>query len=191
MTVPAQGPEPDPAAERVSEQVLLVHALLTRLHATVAVAESLTGGELSAALTAPAGASAVFRGAVVVYATDLKSVLTGVDPELLADIGPVAPTVASQLARGAQQRLGATYGIGITGVAGPDGQAGRPVGEVHLALATPQGQVINKSLNLLPDRPAVPDARAEVRRRAVHAAVDLLLTTLDEAAGESNRSLSP
>ena len=83
------------------------------------------------------GASQVIRGGLVVYATDLKSSLAGVDPELLARVGAVDPGVAAQLAVGVRDRLLATYGVGITGVAGPDEQDGRPVGEVHCAVAGP------------------------------------------------------
>lgn len=106
--------------------------------ATVAVAESLTGGLVTAALTAVPGGSKVVRGGLVVYATDLKASLAGVDPELLAERGAVDPDVALALARGVRTRLAATYGIGVTGVAGPEPQDGKPVGLVYAALAGPE-----------------------------------------------------
>ena len=99
---------------------------------TLAAAESLTGGLFTALLTEVPGSSAVVRGALVVYATDLKHRLAGVDPVLLAERGPVDPQVAAELADGAPQRCGATVGIGLTGVAGP-GSAGRCAGG-HLVL---------------------------------------------------------
>jgi nicotinamide-nucleotide amidase len=119
-------------------------ALLERLHRslagrqqTVAVAESLTGGLLAAALTSTAGASATFRGGVVAYATDLKARLVGVPESLLAEQGPVAAQVALELARGVRDRLSASWGVGVTGVAGPQPQDGKPVGTVFLAVVGP------------------------------------------------------
>ena len=107
---------------------------------TVAVAESLTGGALTAELTRPAGASAVVLGGVVVYATELKHSLVGVDAALLAEHGPVHPEVARQLADRVRTRLAvdgrpADIGIATTGVAGPDGQGGREPGTVFVGVA--------------------------------------------------------
>ncbi|MGI8667758.1 MAG: CinA family protein [Jatrophihabitans sp.] len=116
-----------------------LHQQLAERQQTVAVAESLTGGLLAAALTDPAGASATFRGGLVVYATDLKASLAGVPAELLARVGAVDAAVAAALARGVRQRLSASWGIGVTGVAGPQPQDGQPVGTVFLAVAGPAG----------------------------------------------------
>lgn len=147
-----------------------VHRRLGRLGATVAVAESLTGGLLTAALTAPAGASATVRGGLVVYATDLKASLAGVDTGLLAERGPVDPEVAEALAVGARQRLAATFGLGVTGVAGPEEQGGRAVGTVFAAVSGPAGvTVVDWSL---------PGGRDEIRAEAVTRCIDLLLTEL-------------
>jgi nicotinamide-nucleotide amidase len=88
-------------------------------------------------LTDVAGSSATFRGGVVAYATGIKASLLDVDPDLLVRVGAVHPEVAAAMALGAAARLGATYGLATTGVAGPDPQDGRPPGEVHLALAGP------------------------------------------------------
>lgn len=109
---------------------------------TVATAESLTGGLLAATLTSVPGASAVFRGGVIAYATDLKSTLLGVDVDLLERVGPVAPDVAVAMAVGVRQRLGVSFGVAVTGVAGPDDQAGHPVGEVYVAVAGPRREVV-------------------------------------------------
>jgi nicotinamide-nucleotide amidase len=134
--------------------------------ATLAVAESLTGGLLSAALTETAGASEVMRGGLVVYATELKQTLAGVSGELLAERGAVDADVALGLARGVRTRLGATFGLGVTGVAGPDEQDGVAVGTVFVALAGPDGETVARR-DLSGDR-------AEIRRGAVDAALELL-----------------
>jgi nicotinamide-nucleotide amidase len=110
-------------------------ATLVAHELTIAVAESLTGGLLVAELVAVPGASAVVRGGVVAYATDLKSSLLGVDAALLAASGPIHPDVARQLADGARVRMGADIGIATTGVAGPEGQDGHAPGEVWLGFA--------------------------------------------------------
>lgn len=122
---------------------------------TVAAAESLTAGLFTAALTDVPGASAVVRGGVIVYATDLKASLAGVPAPLLAAEGPVSPQVAAALAAGARDRLGATYGVALTGVAGPDPQAGIAVGTVYVAVACPAGPGVVRRLDLAGDRAAV------------------------------------
>ncbi|SEA70625.1 CinA family protein [Leifsonia sp. 21MFCrub1.1] len=121
----------------------VVRALIDR-GLTVAAAESLTGGLLTAELTSVPGASAVVLGGAVVYATELKHTLLGVDAELLATEGPVHPEVARQLAAGVRDRLAvagrrADIGVATTGVAGPDPQGGRPVGTVYVGLASDAG----------------------------------------------------
>jgi len=104
---------------------------------TVAVAESLTGGLICAALVEVPGASAAVRGGVVAYATELKHRLLDVDAGLLARNGPVDPDVAAQMALGVRERLGADWGVASTGVAGPDPQDGVAPGRVYLAVAGP------------------------------------------------------
>ncbi|PRX51118.1 nicotinamide-nucleotide amidase [Prauserella shujinwangii] len=147
-----------------------VVAELTRRGETVATAESLTAGLVCAALTDIPGASAVVRGGLVVYATDLKSSLAGVDAALLAERGAVHPEVAARLAEGARDRCGADWGLGLTGVAGPDPQDGVAPGTVHVGLAGP-GTRTTRTLRLAGDRHAV-------RAAAVTAALDLLSTAL-------------
>jgi len=143
-----------------------LHADLRELGATVAVAESLTGGLLTAALTDTPGASVTVRGGLVVYATPLKASLAGVPAPLLEERGAVDPDVALALARGVRSRLGATYGLGVTGVAGPDPQDGRDVGTVFLALAGPEDETVAER--------ALSGDRAEIRAGAVRAALDVL-----------------
>lgn len=105
---------------------------------TVAFAESLTAGLCAARIADVPGASAVLRGGLVVYATDLKASLAGVDQQLLDERGPVDGEVARQLARGAAAVCQADWGIGLTGVAGPDPQDAHPVGEVYAGIYGPR-----------------------------------------------------
>jgi nicotinamide-nucleotide amidase len=160
-----------------------VHALLRARGETVAVAESLTGGLLAAALTETPGASATFRGGLVVYATDLKARLGGVPAPLLEAEGAVSPDVAAALAGGVRDRLGATYGIGLTGVAGPEPQDGVPVGTVYLGLATPRGGQVRRLM--------LSGGRAAVRAAAVAAALDLLAESLAAAEQAANEPPRP
>ena len=115
-------------------------ATLTERGMTVGVAESLTGGLLVAELIRPPGASAVVRGGIVAYNTELKHSLLGVDVSVLAVHGPVHPDVARQMAAGVRaaltvEGLPADIGISTTGVAGPDPQGGQPVGTVFVGIA--------------------------------------------------------
>ncbi|HLS25017.1 MAG TPA: CinA family protein [Beutenbergiaceae bacterium] len=103
------------------------------------VAESLTGGLLSGRIVDVPGASAVFQGAVVTYATERKQDLLGVDAGLLQRHGPVHPEVASQMAENARAALRADVTLATTGVAGPAPQDGQPVGTIYLACAHPGG----------------------------------------------------
>jgi nicotinamide-nucleotide amidase len=138
--------------------------------ATVAVAESLTGGAVAAALTDVAGASHAFRGGVVAYATPLKAELLGVEPDLLARVGAVDVEVARAMAEGVRTRLGAGYGVATTGVAGPDPQDGHEPGTVHVAVAGPAGTVAVS--------PQLRGDRARIRVQTVTYALDLLRRTL-------------
>ena len=144
----------------------VVLARLRATGATVAVAESLTAGLLGAALTSVPGASAAFRGGVLAYANDLKQGLVGVPGPLLDAHGAVSAQTAGAMAAGVRERLGATYGVALTGVAGPDEQEGQPVGTVHVAVTGPDGAAV-RSLRL-------PGDRDRVRALAVTTALDLL-----------------
>ncbi|MDH6710710.1 nicotinamide-nucleotide amidase [Kitasatospora sp. MAA19] len=146
------------------------HEALRARGGTLAVAESLTGGLLAAALVDVPGASATFRGSVTAYATELKASVLGVDEGLLAVYGPVHPVVAGQMAEGVRRLLGATYGLATTGVAGPDPQDGQPVGTVHLAVAGPEGTLVSS--------PRLSGGRARIRHGAVTAALELLVGRL-------------
>ncbi|WP_396134545.1 CinA family protein [Cellulomonas sp. ATA003] len=111
----------------LSDAAALVAALAAHGR-SVAVAESLTGGMVTAAVVDVPGASRVLRGGVVAYATDLKAQLLGVDRALLARVGAVDPGVAGEMAQGVRARLGADVGLATTGVAGPDPQDGHAPG---------------------------------------------------------------
>lgn len=143
---------------------------------TVSAAESLTGGLFTATLTGVPGASDVVRGALVVYATDLKHTLAGVPQDLLTARGPVDPTVAAALAVGARDACGASLGLGLTGVAGPAAQHGHPPGTWFVALAGSHGRVLHRRGT--PPDPGSTAAtmlnRDDVRRSAVDAALELL-----------------
>ncbi|MEU3455428.1 CinA family protein [Micromonospora sp. NPDC006766] len=117
---------------------------LARRHETLATVESLTGGLLSASIVAIAGVSGVYRGGLVVYATELKSQLAGVPEDLLAERGPVDPDVAAALAEGGRCRCGADWGLATTGVAGPQPQDDKPVGLVYVAVAGPGGTRVSR-----------------------------------------------
>lgn len=148
---------------------------LARAGITVAAAESLTGGLLMALLTEVPGASAVVRGGVVVYATDLKHTLAGVPADLLAARGPVDPDVAVELARGVRAACNASVGLGLTGVAGPDPQDGIAVGVWYVALDGPSGV---RLLSAVPGGGPGCGSRAEIRNAAVRAAIELLAELL-------------
>ena len=114
----------------------VVGAMLRERGATLAVAESCTGGLLSSRVTDVAGSSAYFLGGGVCYTAALKTAIAGVDPELIRAHGEVSEEVAIALARGVRERFGATYGVGVTGIAGPSGGTPeKPVGTVHIAVA--------------------------------------------------------
>lgn len=140
-----------------------VHRLLRTAAATLATAESLTGGLLGAALTAVPGSSGAYRGGVVAYASELKRSLLDVPAEVLSRYGAVDTRTAAAMARGVRDRCGATYGLATTGVAGPERQDGQPPGTAYVALDGPgHGEVV--TLRLVGDRDTV---RAQVVARAL------------------------
>ncbi|MFI6926232.1 CinA family protein [Nonomuraea spiralis] len=161
----------------VADVVAEVLALLVRREATVAVAESLTGGLIGAAFTSVSGSSKAFRGGVISYATDLKRDLLGVPGGLLEREGAVHPEVAAAMAEGVARVCGAAYGLAVTGVAGPEPQDGKPVGLVYAAVHGPGGEFLVRELTL-------EGSRERIRVRTVHEAVDLLAGVLKANKGE-------
>jgi nicotinamide-nucleotide amidase len=157
----------------LGEAAAVVHPLAERGE-TLAVVESLTGGLLAATIVDVAGVSSVFRGGLVVYATELKESLAGVPGALLAARGPVDPDVAIALAQGGRQRCGADWCLATTGVAGPEPQNGRPVGLVFVAVAGPRGAEVR--------RLQLSGGRARIRVLTVTEALRLLLDQLRESA---------
>ncbi len=135
---------------------------------TVAVGESCTGGLLSTRLTDRPGSSRNFAGGVVAYSDRAKIDLLGVDPALIELHGAVSEEVAEGLASGAIERFHADFGIGVTGIAGPDGGTPeKPVGRVCFSVIEKDGQRTTRALDL-------PGSRAEIRDRATTVALHLL-----------------
>jgi nicotinamide-nucleotide amidase len=118
----------------------VVARALTENRATIAVAESCTGGLLAERLTNIPGSSSYFLGGVVCYSNELKSALVNVPAELIESKGAVSPEVALALAEGIRKTTGATIGVGVTGIAGPGGGTPeKPVGLVHIGIADERG----------------------------------------------------
>ncbi len=157
------------ANEQTRGAVELVDAL-RRCGWTLACAESLTGGLVAAAIVDVPGASDVFRGGVVAYATDLKAAVLGVSSGQLEQTGPVDREVALQMARGARSVLAADCGVATTGVAGPGPADGHEAGTVWIAVSGPRREFA-RELHL-------PGGRSEVRSETVRAAIELVMETL-------------
>jgi nicotinamide-nucleotide amidase len=147
-------------------EVVVARDLLNQ-NATIAAAESCTGGLFAERLTTIAGSSAYFLGGVVCYSNEMKTAWADVPPEMIAAKGAVSSEVAVALAEGIRRRVGSTLGVGITGIAGPGGGSDeKPVGTVHIALASASG-VRERALRL-------PGDREIVRLQASQAALDLV-----------------
>jgi len=156
------------SADGTTTDELLARALLDG-GLTVATAESCTGGLLAGRLVDRPGSSAYVLGGIVSYSNAAKTALLGVPAELIETHGAVSPPVARAMADGARAALGADVGIGITGVAGPDGGTpDKPVGYVCFCVTTGSGVVLAR------DR-RIPGGRADVRDRSVDAGMHLLL----------------
>jgi nicotinamide-nucleotide amidase len=153
-----------------SEPAARLLAVLRDRGLSLATAESLTGGGLGALLTSVPGASDVYVGGVVAYATRVKTVLLGVPEHLVDEHGVVSAQCAEAMALAARRVLSADVGVSTTGVAGPEPQEGRPVGTVYVAVATASGVRV-RALSLHGDRAAV---RASASDAAVELALDAL-----------------
>lgn len=161
----------------MTELQSLAHTVLealTERTLTLSTAESLTGGLLAATLTSLPGSSAFYLGGVVPYATVMKPVLAGVDPDVLADNGAVSEQTAVEMVLGIQRLTGSDWAIALTGVAGPAGQEGHDPGTVWIAVASPQigtspAGVQTQLYDFAGDRDSV-------REQAVAAALNQLLT---------------
>jgi nicotinamide-nucleotide amidase len=133
---------------------------------TLSVMESLTGGLLASTITDFQGSSKYFVGGIVAYSSDLKAQM-GVPREILDHYGAVSEETVRAMAHAVRDRLGTDFGIGVTGVAGPDKQEDKPVGTVHIAIEGPKGMVTGMG-------PGWRGGRSENKRRAVLSALDLL-----------------
>jgi PncC family amidohydrolase len=154
--------------------------LLAQARATLATAESLTGGRLASAVTAVPGASASYLGGVVTYATALKESLLGVPRDLVERYGVVSPECARAMAAGCRSATGATYAVATTGVAGPDPQEGKPVGTVYVGIAGPDVDTA-LTMELLGDRHQIQDRTC---REALSALCGILRAPTPESGGE-------
>ncbi len=148
---------------------VVVLRLLEERGWTLGTAESATGGLVAARITSVPGASRVFRGSIVAYATDLKEARLGVPSGLIATHGVVSEAVCAAMAEGARSALGVDVAVGITGSAGPDPQE-QPVGTVVVAVATPDGTNL-RTLRM-------PGDRERVRTFATTASLQLLRRSL-------------
>jgi nicotinamide-nucleotide amidase len=156
-----------------------VHGALLARGETVAAAESLTAGLFCATLASVPGASRTLRGGAVVYATDLKATLA----DLLDEHGPVSQPTAAALAEGIRTRCRATWGVGLTGVAGPDPVDGHRPGRVYLGVSD------GTSTDVV--RLDLPGDRAAVRSGAVEAALTALLGRLTVGNGQQGDGVTP
>ncbi|MDR1634387.1 MAG: CinA family protein [Bifidobacteriaceae bacterium] len=143
---------------------------------TVATAESLTGGLVSAVIVDVPGASAVLRGAVVAYANEIKRDVLGVDGELLEERGAINGTAAAQMAIGVRDLMGADVGIATTGVAGPDPADGAQPGTAFVACSWAKEEPAVRALRL-------EGGRAQVRTQVVTRALELAEATIRQTAG--------
>ena len=149
--------------------------VLMARHWTLAVAESCTGGMLGAQITAVSGSSAYFLGGIIAYADAVKRRELAVDPVILQRNGAVSREVAAQLAQGVRRRFDADFGIGVTGIAGPQGgTAEKPVGLVYIAVADSCRVRVQKCL--------FKGTRAGVRRQSCQAAFAMLKAALTSGA---------
>ncbi len=143
---------------------------------TVAFAESATAGGIAARIGHIPGASEVMQGGVVVYATESKTDVLGVDPDLIETHSPVSEEVTRELAVRVRDLFHSDWGVGVTGVAGPGAQGGKPIGTVVWAVAGPDGDVTVRTGEF-------PGDRAAVQERLGSAALELLRRRLQDAAG--------
>ena len=156
----------------VDEQVV---SMLSQAGATIAVAESCTGGLVCARLTERAGSSQVVRGGLVVYSDEAKVRLAGVSAAMISEHGAVSEQVAEALADGARISLDADVGVGVTGIAGPGGATEtKPVGLVCFSVSHRDGRRLTHSVTL-------PGGRADVRDRSTTVALHLLRRLLRSA----------
>ncbi|MFJ9499357.1 competence/damage-inducible protein A [Brevibacillus centrosporus] len=133
---------------------LLVNELRKRGE-SIACAESCTGGTVASLITSVPGSSSVFHGGIVCYTNEVKNQVLGVSEEVLATEGAVSEQTAKLLAENVREKLGTTYGVSVTGVAGPDSSEGKPVGLVYVGIAAEGLPTVVKELRLAGRRQAI------------------------------------
>ena len=161
------------AEPEIPETAAIASTLVATLQVrgqTLATSESMTGGLLATLVTGVPGASAVFLGGVVSYATAVKQDLLKVPDDVVQNDGVVSARCAEAMASGVRDLIGTTYALSTTGVAGPETQEGKPVGTVYVGLAGPEG---TRSVPLSLD-----GDRAEIRELTCAAAISELLSAL-------------
>ncbi|MDY3860739.1 MAG: competence/damage-inducible protein A [Candidatus Limivicinus sp.] len=151
--------------ECIEERVI---QLLSEKHMSFSAAESCTGGEIAKRFTDIPGASACFKGGAVTYTNEVKSKLLGIDPALIEEKGAVSFEVAKAMAENIRTILGTDIGIGVTGLAGPDGDGAHEVGTVFIALAVEEETFV-KEVHMGPFR-----TRSFIRRMAGNYAFDMM-----------------
>ncbi|MDR1791169.1 MAG: CinA family protein [Propionibacteriaceae bacterium] len=158
--------------QRAAVRARQVVELFTARGLTLVSAESLTGGLIGATLTGIPGASAVYWGGAITYATSMKARVLGVSSETIDHHSVISAQTVSEMALGAQQDTGADFALAVTGVAGPDPQDGHNVGEVWVGVACPRdgviGKVVTRAYNF-------DGTRSEIRWKTVVEALQLLL----------------
>jgi competence/damage-inducible protein CinA-like protein len=153
-----------------------VGRLLKERGATIALAESCTGGLLAKRLTDMPGSSEYFQEGLVTYSNESKERLLGVQHDLIVELGAVSEPVAREMAEGARRVSGADYGLSVTGIAGPDGGTEeKPVGLVFVGISDQDGTFAEKL-----DLTAWARSRDSIRERSANRALDLLRLRLDE-----------
>jgi nicotinamide-nucleotide amidase len=152
------------------EEIVLLY--LGMKGATLAVAESCTGGMVAERITSIPGSSRVFLGGAVVYSNELKNIFAGVDPALIAQHGAVSAQVAKAMADGIRKKTGATIGLAVTGIAGPaGGTEEKPVGLVYIAVAHGKEiEVAEKNFAAF----STESTRERVRTLSAQAALDMV-----------------
>lgn len=160
------------SADRSNAPEAALLPLLRERGESLATAESCTGGDLARRFTELPGASAVFLGGVVSYASSVKVAVLGVDASLIERNGAVSRPVAAAMAGRVRKITGADYALSTTGLAGPDGDGVHEVGTVFVGVASPEGVWV-RELRLGADK-----SRAEIRRLAGDEAFSLLLALL-------------
>lgn len=156
------------------DKIRRAHSLAKERGVRLAIAESCTGGLVAHLITNEPGASEILAGGVVAYSPEAKTTLLHINPEALARYGTISNETAIAMAEAVRAALRTEIGLGITGVLGPSSTEGKPVGRVHMAVASKMGvTVIEMDFT---------GARAEVKAAAAGAAIDLLIDELSSWA---------